>query len=76
MENPTKRPNYKALLERLAQMWMARDEQNAVVIRMDKFVPLFFHVRDVGMFVVKEKPTVCLDLSPTEDERSPQVLHL
>ena len=55
---------------------MARDEQNVVAIRMDKLVPLFFHARNVEIFMVKEKPTVCLDLSPTEDERSRQVLHL
>lgn len=75
MESPTKRQNYKALLERLAQMWMARDEQNVVAIRMDKPVPLFVHARNVEMFMVKENPTVCLDLSHTEDERSAQVLH-
>ena len=75
MESPTKSPSYKALLERLAQMWKARDEQNVVATRMDKLVPLFVHARNVEMFMVKETPTACQDLSPTEDERSLQVPH-
>ena len=49
--------------------------QNVVAVRMGKLVPLFFYTRNVEMLWSK-RSTVCLDLSPTEDERSPQVLHL
>ena len=56
VETPTKISNYKALLEQLAQIWMARDKQNAIAIRKDKHVPLFVCARNVEMFMSKRSP--------------------
>ena len=68
-ESQTKILNYKEQLESLAQMWMVRDEQNVVAIRMGKLVPVSVHAGIVEMFMAKEKRTVCQNLPPTEDER-------